>query len=98
MAILVDTASVLAAAEYPADVMREEVQDLMEVAVDRLADGGSGVRGLSRLGRDEEEEGVNEMEDTLLTNSFVVGLGGKEYMGLFVDVAVSEHGYGTYLR
>ena len=97
MAILVDTASVLAAAEYPADVMREEVQDLMEAAVDRLADSGNGVRAQSRMGRrDEEEEeeeggeGMSEMEDTLLTNSFVVGLGGKEYMGLFVDVAVSE--------
>ncbi|KAK3987356.1 hypothetical protein QBC44DRAFT_295254 [Cladorrhinum sp. PSN332] len=89
MAILVDTAAILAAAEYPADVMREEVQDLMDVAVGRLPDDGAGVKALSRMGRDEEE--ANEMEDTLLTNSFVVGLGGKEYMGLFVNVARFNH-------
>ncbi|KAK4166847.1 hypothetical protein QBC43DRAFT_256544 [Cladorrhinum sp. PSN259] len=90
MAILVDTAAVLAEAEYPADVMREEVQELMRVAVENLPDGGRKVKELSRVGRDEEE--ADEMEDTLLTNSFVVGLaGGKEYMGLFVEVARFNH-------
>ncbi|KAK4223497.1 hypothetical protein QBC38DRAFT_425404 [Podospora fimiseda] len=89
MAILVDTASILAQAEYPADVTREEVQDLMGAAVGRLRDGGEGVRALSRKGRSEEED--DELEDILLNNSFAVVLGGKNYMGLFVDVARFNH-------
>lgn len=87
-ALLMDYATVLAAAEYPADVMHEEVRELMDAAVDRLGSPGR-VKGLSRLGRDPEE--ASEVEDLLLTNSFVVGVGEKEYMGLFADVARFNH-------
>ncbi|KAK4186272.1 hypothetical protein QBC35DRAFT_554373 [Podospora australis] len=87
-ALLVDYATVLAAAEYPADVMHEEVRELMDAAVDRLGE-PERVKTLSRLGRDSEE--ASEVEDLLLTNSFVVGVGGKDYMGLFADVARFNH-------
>ncbi|KAK4148464.1 RmlC-like cupin domain-containing protein [Chaetomidium leptoderma] len=35
-------------------------------------------------------EGMSEMEDVMLTNSFGVTVEGKEYMGLFVDLAVDS--------
>jgi hypothetical protein len=105
--VLVDTVSVLAAVEYPADVLREEVQDLLRVAAAQLGEPGR-VTGLAKQGvlrrnhRLEEQEGeeeeeeeengeqeMSEMEDVMLTNSFGVTVGGKEYMGLFADLAVS---------
>ncbi|KAK4238620.1 mannose-6-phosphate isomerase [Achaetomium macrosporum] len=78
--VLVDTVSVLAAVEYPADVLREEVQELLRVAAERLGEPGR-VMGLAKQG----------MEDVMLTNSFGVTLGGKEYMGLFADLARVNH-------
>ncbi|KAK3688982.1 hypothetical protein B0T22DRAFT_536027 [Podospora appendiculata] len=86
--VLVDHAAVLAAVEYPADVTKEEVQELMREAVARLADPGC-ILNLSRKGRDEE--GVAEVEDLLLTNSFVVPLGGELVMGLFPNLARINH-------
>ncbi|KAK3317268.1 hypothetical protein B0T19DRAFT_434601, partial [Cercophora scortea] len=86
--VLVDHAAVLAAVEYPADVMKEEVQEMMSEAVARLADPGC-VMNLTRKGRDEE--GVAEVEDLLLTNSFVVEVGGESVMGLFPNVARINH-------
>lgn len=102
-ALLVDHASVVAAVEYPADVMREEVRELIRVAVERLSEPEK-VMGLARKGRSkggegkEEEEGeeeeagdgeTGELEEVILTNTFGVGIGGKEYMALFADLAVS---------
>ncbi|KAK3305945.1 uncharacterized protein B0T15DRAFT_502968 [Chaetomium strumarium] len=115
--MLVDTVSVLAAVEYPADVLREEVQDLLRVAAERLGEPGrvtglakQGVKGRvmgrrrsggteeheqEQEGEDEEEEDgvqeMSEMEDVMLTNSFGVTVGGKEYMGLFADLARFNH-------
>jgi hypothetical protein len=90
--VLVDHASILAVVEYPADVMREEVQELLRVAAAQLRD-PERVEGLARQGvREEDEDGIGKsiMEDVLLTNSFGVVVGGKEYMALFADLAVSE--------
>jgi hypothetical protein len=92
MVVLVDYASILAVVEYPADVMREEVQELLRVAAAQLR-APERVEGLARQGgREEDEDGVGKslMEDVLLTNSFGVVVGGKEYMGLFADLAVSD--------
>ncbi|KAK0710432.1 hypothetical protein B0T21DRAFT_415986 [Apiosordaria backusii] len=86
-AILVDHASIIAAAEYPADVMREEVQDLLATAVNRLGEPEKVLR-LSRKGRDE---GATEIEDLLLTNSFTVGIQGKEFIALFADLSRFNH-------
>lgn len=93
--VLVDYVSVLAAVEYPADVLREEVQELLRVAEGRLGEEGV-VEGLARQGdgrlgiRDGDGDGeMSEMEDVMLTNSFAVEVGGKEFMGLFADLAVS---------
>jgi hypothetical protein len=102
-AVLVDYASVLAAVEYPADVLRGEVQELLRVAAERLGEPGR-VTGLARKGdrrasagleegeEEEDAEGEEEasvMEDVMLTNSFGVVIGGREFMGLFSDLAVS---------
>ncbi|KAK4038072.1 RmlC-like cupin domain-containing protein [Parachaetomium inaequale] len=38
-------------------------------------------------GGDEDEGIMSELEDVMLTNSFAVMVGGKEYMGLFGDLA-----------
>lgn len=84
-AILVDHASLVAAVEYPADVMREEVQDLLETAVHRLGEPEK-VLGLSKKGRGDE---ATEIEDLLLTNSFTVLIQGKQFMALFADLSVS---------
>ena len=83
-AIMIDYASVLANVEYPADVMREEVQDLLELAVDQLPEPKS-ARGLAIQGK----EGVGFVEDVMLTNSFGVAVGGREVMALFTNLAVS---------
>ncbi|GAB1318014.1 hypothetical protein MFIFM68171_08224 [Madurella fahalii] len=115
--VLVDHASVIAAVEYPADVMREEVQELLRVAVERLSEPQK-VAGLARLARrdgeraekaekaekdeedaeeeeEEEEEGeeraASEIEEVMLTNTFAVGIEGKEYMALFADLARFNH-------
>ncbi|KAK3293110.1 uncharacterized protein B0H64DRAFT_363456 [Chaetomium fimeti] len=97
--VLVDWVSVLAAVEYPGDVLRGEVQELLRVAGERLG-GERVVEGLARQGNrrvggdaDGEGEGVemSEMEDVMLTNSFAVTVGGKEYMGLFADLARFNH-------
>ncbi|KAK4204593.1 hypothetical protein QBC40DRAFT_336781 [Triangularia verruculosa] len=86
-AILVDHASILAAAEYPSDVMREEVQDLLATAVNRLGEPEK-VLGLSKKGRGE---GATDAEDLLLTNSFTVGIQGKEFIALFADLSRFNH-------
>ncbi|KAK4652653.1 hypothetical protein QC762_501380 [Podospora pseudocomata] len=86
-AILVDHASLVAAVEYPADVMREEVQDLLETAVHRLGKPEK-VLGLSKKGRGDE---ATEIEDLLLTNSFTVSIQGKEFMALFADLSRFNH-------
>jgi hypothetical protein len=39
---------------------------------------------------------MSEMEDVMLTNSFAVEVGGKEFMGLFADLSVS-FAYGGVL-
>lgn len=99
MAVLVEGVRVLAGVEYPADVGRVEVRVLLGEAVGRLGAPGEVlglVRGGGRKGGngEEEEEGEGDgvggvMEDVMVTNSFGVVVGGKEYMGLFVDAAVS---------
>lgn len=98
MAVLVDSVRVLAGVEYPADVRREGVKGLLGEAVGRLGEPGE-VLGLARRGgggKDGDGEGDGErdgvggvVEDIMVTNTFGVVVGGKEYMGLFVDVAVS---------
>ncbi|KAH6623156.1 RmlC-like cupin domain-containing protein [Chaetomium tenue] len=45
----------------------------------RVSGGGEGVDG--------DGGGMSEMEDVMLTNSFAVTVGGKEFMGLFADLA-----------
>jgi hypothetical protein len=98
MAILVEGVRVLAGVEYPAHVRREEVRVLLGEAVGRLGESGEVlglVRGVGRGGDgDGQEEGEDGgvggvVEDVMVTNSFGVAVGGKEYMGLFVDAAVS---------
>lgn len=118
-AVLVDRAAVLAAVEYPAEVMREEVQELLALAAAQLPDPeavqGLAKRGPSRSGSkknrvdgggddeddggEEEEEAVemSEMEDIMVTNTFAVPVGGKEYMALFPNLAVSLSDYPPYL-
>ncbi|AEO59660.1 hypothetical protein MYCTH_96182 [Thermothelomyces thermophilus ATCC 42464] len=98
-AVLADHAAVLAAVEYPADVMREEVQELLAVAAAQLRDPGA-VEGLARRGArqgrkdyggDGEVVEMSEMEDIMLTNTFGVTVGGKEYMALFPNLARFNH-------
>ncbi|KAK4112494.1 SET domain-containing protein [Canariomyces notabilis] len=105
-AVLVDYASVLAAVEYPADVLREEVQELLSIAAERLGEPGK-VTGLARKGEGRASAGLEDgggedaegdmdseasvMEDVMLTNSFGVVIGGREFMGLFSDLARFNH-------
>ncbi|KAL2174049.1 uncharacterized protein P884DRAFT_302838 [Thermothelomyces heterothallicus CBS 202.75] len=98
-AVLADRTAVLAAVEYPADVMREEVQELLAVAAAQLRDPGA-VEGLARqggrqggedYGGDGEVVEMSEMEDIMLTNTFGVTVGGKEYMALFPNLARFNH-------
>lgn len=84
--ILIDHAIVLATVEFPADVTREEVQDLMKIGVQRLSDPGR-VYELSQKGRDEEE-GMSLEEDLILTNAFELPIEDKSYLGLFQNLAV----------
>ena len=88
--VLVDRAMVLSAAEYPDEVLREEVQALLGMAVDQLPHPEK-VYGLSRKGR-AEEEGFSDVEDLLLSNSFLIEVGESVFMGLFPDLAVSYYG------
>ena len=87
-ALLVDPATVLAAVEYPADVLRSEVQDLLGRAAEQLSEPES-VLGLARKGAREDGDEVTEVEDVMLTNTFGVTIGGREYMALFSNLAVS---------
>jgi len=93
--ILIDYAMIMATVEYPADVSKEEVRDLLTTAVEQLPEPRR-VFELSRKGRptdnDEEDgegEGVSEVEDFLFSNSFAVTVGGHQFMTLFPDLAVS---------
>ncbi|KAK0624985.1 RmlC-like cupin domain-containing protein [Bombardia bombarda] len=86
--ILIDHATILATIEYPADVMREEVRDLMDRGVMQLSEPWK-VTSLAR--KDREEDDVSEMEDVLVTNSFVVKVGPENYMALFPDLARVNH-------
>jgi hypothetical protein len=90
MAVLVEGVRVLAGVEYPAEVGRGEVRGLLGEAVGRLGEPGE-VLGLVRgSGKGDNRDGVGGVvEDIMVTNSFGVVVGGKEYMGLFVDAAVS---------
>jgi hypothetical protein len=90
MAVLVEGVRVLAGVEYPAEVGRGEVRGLLGEAVGRLGESGE-VLGLVRGGgKGDDRDGVGGVvEDIMVTNSFGVVVGGKEYMGLFVDAAVS---------
>ena len=97
--IMVDHAVVLATVEYPADVMREEVHELMRVGTERLADRGrDNVLGLARKGgrvpdpistSGDAGTGGEEVEDVLLANSFMMQIQEAQYMGLFPNLAVS---------
>ncbi|KAK3314330.1 hypothetical protein B0H66DRAFT_483703 [Apodospora peruviana] len=87
--ILVDHVLVLSVAEYPDDVLRTEVQELLGTAVEQLSE-PERIYELSRKGRNEEE-GFSEVEDLLLSNSFLVEVAGGSYMGLFPDLARVNH-------
>ncbi|KAK3900050.1 hypothetical protein C8A05DRAFT_46035 [Staphylotrichum tortipilum] len=85
-AVLVDRVSVLSEAEFPPGVGGKEVEGLLEVAVRRLGE-PERVRGLARRGG----RGMGVVEEVVLTNSFGVEVGGRGFMGLFVDVARFNH-------
>jgi len=97
--ILIDYAMVMATVEYPSDVTKEEVRDMLTRGVEQLPEPGR-VFELSRKGRptDNDEgdgengEGVSEVEDLLFSNSFAVTVGGHQFMTLFPDLAVSTFG------
>ncbi|KAL2255040.1 hypothetical protein VTK26DRAFT_4275 [Humicola hyalothermophila] len=69
MALLMDRAAVLAAVEYPADVLREEVRELLARAVEQLAvEGrvkveGLGGKGGRMFGGEGKGEGEGEEEE-----------------------------------
>ncbi|KAM7189665.1 hypothetical protein V8F33_009913 [Rhypophila sp. PSN 637] len=86
---LVDRVAILSAAEYPEDVSRKQVQDLLAKAVEQLPEPEM-VLKLSRKGRGEEQ-GFSVVEDLLLSNSFLVEVGGQSLMGLFGDLARFNH-------
>jgi hypothetical protein len=93
-ALLVGYPAILALAEteYPADVKREEVQELLRVAAAQLGDPEK-VETLARSGRrvegDEEGVEISLMEDIMRTNGWSMIVGMKEYIGIFPDFAVS---------
>ncbi|KAK4212573.1 hypothetical protein QBC37DRAFT_465571 [Rhypophila decipiens] len=87
--VLVDRVAVLSAAEYPEDISRKQVQDLLAKAVEQLPEPEM-VLKLSRKGRGEEQ-GFSVVEDLLLSNSFLVEVGGQSLMGLFGDLARFNH-------
>jgi len=82
--ILIDHVILMATTAYPADVLHEEVQDLLRTGAERLPD-PERVRGLSV--RDREKLSVEE--DVVVTNSFELEISGNGYMGLFPDLSVS---------
>lgn len=86
--VLVDHAAILAADEYPADLMREEVQDLLRRGIAQLRDPAK-VYALARKGEGRGDESMSDEEDLLLTNSFAVTVGDESYMALFPELAVS---------
>ncbi|KAK3348998.1 hypothetical protein B0T25DRAFT_609423 [Lasiosphaeria hispida] len=86
--VLIDHVMVLATAEFPADVMHEEVQDLLSRGVEQLSESGS-VYGLAQKGR--EEQGLTEVEDVLLTNSFEIAVADQPYMWIFPDLSRLNH-------
>ncbi|KAK3386186.1 hypothetical protein B0H63DRAFT_434062 [Podospora didyma] len=86
--ILVDHAAFLATDEYPADMLREEVQELLRQGIEQLRDPEK-VYGLARKGSPrEDDELFSAEEDLLFTNSFAVTVGEESYMALFADLAV----------
>lgn len=87
--IMVDHVSVLAASEYPADVLREEVRDLLREAVGRLGEPRR-VRGLAGRKEDGRRGRLSLEEGIVSTNSFELPVRGQGYMGLFVELSVSD--------
>ncbi|KAK3940852.1 hypothetical protein QBC46DRAFT_458638 [Diplogelasinospora grovesii] len=89
--ILVDHAIMLATVEYPADVLRDEVRDLLSRGAGQLAD-PERVLGLAQnLGDREDYDEISVVEDVLITNSFAVTVDGRDFMGLFPDLSRMNH-------
>ncbi|KAM7191950.1 hypothetical protein V8F20_009074 [Naviculisporaceae sp. PSN 640] len=87
--VLTDRAMILSAAEYPDDVTREQVQILLNRAVEQLPDPEM-VHNLSRKGRPEDGD-FSEVEDLLLSNSFLVEVRRETLIGLFGDLSRFNH-------
>ncbi|KAK0729546.1 hypothetical protein B0H67DRAFT_476558 [Lasiosphaeris hirsuta] len=92
--VLIDHVMVLATTEFPADVMHEEVQELLSRGVEQLNESES-VYGLAKKGR--EEQGLTEVEDVLLTNSFEIAIEDQSYMWIFPDLSRLNHACKTTL-
>ena len=86
MVIMTDPAIMMAAVEYPADVFRQQVQDILRRGAEQLRD-PERVLGLAQKGT----PGASAVEDVLITNSFGVKVDGESYMGLFPELSVSNY-------
>ncbi|KAH8883149.1 SET domain-containing protein [Thozetella sp. PMI_491] len=86
MVIMIDPAIMMATVEYPADVQREQVQDILQRGAEQLRDPNR-VLGLAQKGT----PGASVVEDVLITNSFGVSVDGNSYMGLFPELSRFNH-------
>ncbi len=83
---MIDHAIMMATVEYPADVLRGQVQDILQRGAEQLRD-PERVLGLARKGT----PGASVVEDVLITNSFGVQVDGEPYMGLFPELSVRPY-------
>ena len=84
-AFMVDYAAVVADAQLPSRVRREQGRELLREAIERLP-AADVILNLARSSTDPEN--VPVAEDVMKTNSFSVEIGGRGYMALFPKIAV----------
>ena len=84
MVIMIDHAIMLSMTEYPGDVLREQVQDMLQRGAEQLRN-PTRVFGLGQKGT----PGASVVEDIFITNSFALNIDGVSYAGLFPELSVS---------
>ena len=92
---MLDYAMVLADMEMPSKLRMAQGRELVQRAMDRLPD-PERVLGLARSSLTPDK--TPAAEDVLRTNAFEVELGGKRFMGLFPDIAVSNYSFCGIVR
>ncbi len=83
--IMVDHAIILSPTEYPKDMPRESIQDILHRGAEQLRD----PRRVFELDQ-KGTPGASVVEDVLNTNSFALSISGVPYTGLFPELSVSQ--------